>query len=720
MTKEKWYNSLDYSPPTHSHDHDHEHHHNHEQQRQANLSLIARFRNAVLRRNSQVAPYQNNEFFVNEEASEDSHNHHHLHHPREESHSSYQDELERSTVVDDEGHIHSHHHLHHHEEDPSFFNRLADQIKSVDGIDETAHLLGQILPGLAGPIATASILTFATPLVWLGVVGMRHEYQEAKEQFDEILQAEISTKEKLYNLAKLSLQQRKHLAQNLGIEFEETQEIPELNEQFSDFEFAELIHKNQVAQNKRMILAISKKYGWTGILGMSGMFAGMIPATAAASLEIADEITKGTVEALESAASIFEMVAGSFFLVGQVAMAVYAGSRAVQGKKGIAALKNNAEIFQKHATTIKPKNKEHIEQIIAKQSQFIHNHSVRYGKLTVAGQVFMSSGTIAGMTGVGLPVAASLLAVGAPLTIQPAISRIIWQEKESKFSGVKAKNNDFVLGFTKDYQPFSMFQDFADKNYRNLNMQQQKALQEKYYLRRRHLQRILERQNNYDRMLVTFEVPFERCCHLLACVKVLSIIHHLTNDKKYKNLSNDEKIKILEEKLNIGNDEAKIKGSGVEDKIALYAKDFYASEKEEIHNLFFSGTKNSVNKNLTDISLGFLETLRTGISVERLEDERRDELLELLDVKFETRHFEEDERKLAKFARNVLDLTKSSLKSIRFELANQMINCCFVKEMNEKYQESQVVLQSLQEPDSAVASSSSNQVAEGNLVEIWV
>ena len=36
-----------------------------------------------------------------------------------------------------------------------------------------------------------------------------------------------------------------------------------------------------------MILAISKQYGWSGILGMSGMFAGMIPATISAGFEIA-------------------------------------------------------------------------------------------------------------------------------------------------------------------------------------------------------------------------------------------------------------------------------------------------------------------------------------------------------------------------------------------------------------------------------------------------
>ena len=86
--------------------------------------------------------------------------------------------------------VQDNHDHHQHEDEESFrqkLNDLADELKAVDGIDETANLVGQIFPGLAAPIATATILAIATPFVFLGIIGMKHEYEQAKEELKEIL-----------------------------------------------------------------------------------------------------------------------------------------------------------------------------------------------------------------------------------------------------------------------------------------------------------------------------------------------------------------------------------------------------------------------------------------------------------------------------------------------------------------------------------------------------
>lgn len=594
---------------------------------------------------------------------------------------SHEHEDNNSIVFDDEGHQHQHHHPHHHLDDEKTLRQkisdLADKIKSVDGIDETAHLFGQILPGIAGPIATASILTIATPFVFLGIIGMKHEYAEAKEELVDILMSKKDNEKKLLDLVKFSQEKRDLLHQKLlGIKPENKKLFaPKIS--LNEAELIEAIHNHEQIENRELILKISRKYGWTGILGMAGMSAGMIPATVTAAFEIAiAAIDKNNVatRSLESGATVTELIAGSFFLIGQTAMFAYAANRKVQGNKAKKTLNSALETFNANSKdALNEEVSENILQIISKQKHFLKNHTLQYANMTMAGQVLMGTGTAVGMTGLGLPASVPFLATGAPLTIYPAINRIIWQERETRFKGEDAKENDFVQEILEQNNAFELLRETISSD------NSQPDLNDK-----------IVTLESYDQVSQKLQQPFLQVTKALAQVKIYSLIHHLINRKKFRKLSPEKKLEKLEAILNrdkatkFYSRERSLRG-GLEDKVVGYAKDFFQNNKETLRRDFFDSLESKkhaiqLNSKLDKKVLDLLSQIKYKSDDEKSADEKRSEMSELIDCKFSDELILKT-KKSRDYSRDVINKSKASLKALRFQLAQEMVNVSFCKEI---------------------------------------
>lgn len=323
---------------------------------------------------------------------------------------------------------------HHHGESDSMpgspFKDLAAKIKSVDGFDEAATILGQVFPDAAGSIAAGSILVFATPLVWLGVSGMRSEYQQARGEFIRIAKLESSASEKLRKLAANSEKWQKYLSDQFGIQHSNIKiQNQQSKAQSKDLDIAIALTEYQSAKNQAFVTELANKFGWTGMSAMSGMLGGMLLGSAASALEVSMDFGLGAV-ALEGAASALELSAGAVFIPAQLFMSAYALNRKRQGKRLTKVLEQNistinaAQLAELSVQTLK-----NIRSIINMQKFFTKKHSISYGNQTAVGQSLMLTGTALGMTGAGLAITAPAFLLGGPLTIGPAIKRIRYSNR---------------------------------------------------------------------------------------------------------------------------------------------------------------------------------------------------------------------------------------------------------------------------------------------------
>ncbi len=605
---------------------------------------------------------------------------------------------------------------------------LADKIKSVDGIDETAHLLGQILPGIAAPIATASILTFATPFVFLGIIGMKHEYEQAKEELVAILESgDDSTREILQNLTKFSADKIKILNERLNLKLSDSQieliERQAENTNISDSEFVENIYNHTAILNRKAILKISKKYGWTGILGMSGMSAGMIPASAAAGMEIATEsLADNAPIALEISANIAEKVAGSFFLIGQSAMFAYAISRGVQGKKGKETLDLAQEIFQNFISRdiypklqpqiyglseeesdykalileVVDKSTANILEIFDRENFYLNKTSIQYAKHTAIGQVFMGAGTICGLSGAGIIVAAPLLAIGAPLTISPAIQRIIAQEKEQKFSGNSSKSNDYVKDFLLHFDSAKLLSPSSREDKYDLEMLKTIFSED-------------EQKVKYKKAFIDISKQIPDITLGIAKSKINSVILHLVNDKKYQNCSPERKLEILETKLTPKKQGLRLNSSTLERSVIIQMNNFIYGQHGPYGKNYalqlFKSDKIEANKKLTQDSLLLLHNLESKEELSTCLDEDQEiEIMKKLSVKSAESYHDLSLKNIAKASRQAINEVKNSLKAIRFELASKAVMMSSLHKIHEDVKEAQET--TAQIPSTAINSDS--------------
>ncbi len=322
-----------------------------------------------------------------------------------------------------------------------FCGKLAKRIKSLDGIDEVATIAAQILPGLAGPATAFTFLTTGVPFVYMGAGGMTEEYQEACAEYDTLINDQQVT---LEEIVAFSERWRQVVATKLQIILPpptcpiSPSTTPSLEE------VAKLAQQFQQQRDAVLVQAYDKKYGHLGAIGMGGMLLGLLPASTAMGIGIADKVGTASSGAVVATSGL-GIASGVTFGIGQAAMFGYAAAKRARGLTKEKQLYTARESFRTYAEeAIDANTVGEVLSIIDNDIYRNRKHSIAYGRNTMVGQAAMFSGTMLGLTGVGGPAGLACFAVGAPMTILPAISRIVHEEKEEKFHGDNEKDSDYV------------------------------------------------------------------------------------------------------------------------------------------------------------------------------------------------------------------------------------------------------------------------------------
>ena len=556
---------------------------------------------------------------------------------------------------------------HGHDEDvdrqPSALQGLSNRIKSVDGFDEAATLLGQLLPDLAGSLAAGSILTLATPLVWLGVTGMKQEYKEARLEFIHIAQSRESIEARLKAIAASSQKWQKVLNDKYGFQYKE--DLAKDPKTFSKEELAATLVEHQAIRNAAFVNSLGARYGWTGMAGMGGMMSGMIMGLSSAVAEVTLDMGVGGA-ALDATAGALEVSAGSFFMPAQILMSGYALNRKRQGKRALKILDQASHTFAgDKGNGLSPATSEHVLSLITKQKKFIKKHSVKYGNRTAVGQSFMLAGTALGLSGMGLLITAPAYLIGAPLTIGTAISRIVNSEKEKRFKG---SQNNFVNTKLEFLDPLSLLT-ICESNFICAN----KALEKEFGETRKRL----------------------------TMAKVLSLLNHVVNDSGMIKKSPEAKLKKLQKRLQ--EDLYQLKGSELEREVIAEVRNYFIDHERELKSLVKSKARR-VNRKLlksmllvldgdfpaahkvlfshahTDLTAKDLQTLESlGYKSESTD---KSDMKSKKDKKKEKKSVSS----LKKLTAQAIKIGKLSLKAIRFGLANSMVGLSQIKQTVEEIQ----------------------------------
>ncbi len=535
--------------------------------------------------------------------------------------------------------------------------KFGKKLRSLDGADELAQALGQILPGIAGPIATASVLAVATPFVFMGLLGMKEEYLEARKEYDEILARKMDTKEKLRLLSAKSEEWRQILSQKLNLGKADKKQTGKRNLSGFDLkgqqldEFAYHMVESEVLRNEEFVARIGRKYGWTGIVGMGGMFVGMLPAIGSATIGILKEAGV-TTEALVSAADVLTTISGSAFLVGQVAMSAYAANKTRQGVAIKKLLKSHKEVLNKFgANEIAPETKKALNEILDRSLHLNKRANIQYGGATVVGQGFMAAGTIASLSGAGSAVGIPLVAIGAPITVGAALGRIVYNAKEEKFKG-----EEFDYSRKRKEQTSLLQMILADK----------------------------------DTVISNLERDFKYSSRQLAYLKLYSLMNHLTNDRKYKNYSPEQKLQRLEKIVQSGKISWKRRTSLRGDVMEMVSE-IFTSNRDEIND-FFARPKNAANHSLRRNVVNCMQDKSGKVPdfanhIASDGDSLKD-LMKLMGLEGSELYHkiaiqnasEEDYKKLNKV---LIGNSKNALKDVRHDLADKMIQMLHIKELQE-------------------------------------
>lgn len=318
----------------------------------------------------------------------------------------------------------------------SFTARLSRFFKGTDGWDELGSGIGQTLPGIGQHLATSVILGVLAPFVYLGVVGMKEEMDECAASLKEIIEKQQDSRFRVAELLGLSCKmagvpesgQVQMLLKVLAKRDDLSQEA------FENCVY-ELVKQIQVAIDKQ---AAQVAYEATpyGLAAMSGMFGGMLAGTTAATMEVADAATSGSVAALGTLADVFGVVTAGLFIPSQLAMIVYGGKKAKEGQLVCHSLKKqrDALIYSKS----QQRNGAAVFDAALRNNrrlrQYHHQGKVVYGRGIQISEAGMIVGGVMSLLGLGIAGIATLIPA-ALSTIGFAAYRIFQEHRLRKFTG---------------------------------------------------------------------------------------------------------------------------------------------------------------------------------------------------------------------------------------------------------------------------------------------
>ncbi len=331
------------------------------------------------------------------------------------------------------------------------FKRAYDELRSIDGIDEFATLVGQIFPKLGQSIVTLGVVVPATPFVAMGAAGAISEsIEHFKEIYPDLMLDLASQKSAIFD------QLRKEGLTGTEITEIETKfekALAYLRENGSD-KLRYQIDLYERADADRKIERLERNASVLGAAGMTAMTVGMGPMAVQAAAGIVEHTAnqvfyEGMMVAKDAGivGSTAALVGGAIVLPAQIAIAVQGGVRVVNGIKADKALKKSSAAIGKlvahpeYGNSISGGAKESAQELLARRRYYNAHHSISAGSATAAGQSLMAAGTVASMGVVSAPIGLALTAAGAPLTIGGAVQRVVYLNKEKRALGEKASSD---------------------------------------------------------------------------------------------------------------------------------------------------------------------------------------------------------------------------------------------------------------------------------------
>lgn len=344
-----------------------------------------------------------------------------------------------------------------------------NNLRSVDGIDDFASLLGMSLPQLQQAIATLAILGVATPFVAIGAKGAIDECTERfREDFPQLLQKLHEREEAIIDLLERSGTPPADVERIRGM-FRESQGLvsacagrpvspQDIAEAVMDlaqgaaaarpeaggdgvqpdaalaYQAARYARDRSTATSEK----IDRNFSVPSAAAMTGMTGGMVLSMAdsvAGIVEGAAPACSVASQGAATASAVLGTAATAVFLPSQLAMAAVGASKGVTGKMRHRQLKGDRQALQSVRELVDPAVFRAVDQGLKRLGYYNKHHSIIYGAGMATGQSLMAAGSIASLTGVAGIVGVLLAAVGAPLTVGAAVEKIVYEKKEARFRG---------------------------------------------------------------------------------------------------------------------------------------------------------------------------------------------------------------------------------------------------------------------------------------------
>ena len=341
-----------------------------------------------------------------------------------------------------------------------------NHLRSIDGIDDFASLLGMTLPQLQQAIATLGILGIATPFVAIGAKGaideclerFRKDFPQLQQKLHEREDAIVSLLERYgtppadtARIREMFAQSRTLLSACTGKSVSPRDIAaavlaltpgaaaqPGRDGERPDAALACHLARHMQDRAAATSGRIDRDFSVPTAASMTGMTAGMVLSmadSAAGIVEGAAPAGSAASQGAAAASAVLGTAATAVFLPSQLAMATVGVSKCVTGVMRHRQLKADRQALRSARDFIDPAVFRAVDQGLTRLGYYNKHHSIAHGVGLAAGQALMAAGSIASLTGVAGLVGVLLAAVGAPLTIGAAAQRIVYERKEGHFRG---------------------------------------------------------------------------------------------------------------------------------------------------------------------------------------------------------------------------------------------------------------------------------------------
>jgi hypothetical protein len=323
---------------------------------------------------------------------------------------------------------------------------LSRKAQSVDGFDEIAQGTSTLMSGIAVPIAKTCITGPGILVTGAGAVGQVKEYTKVYKEYAE----------NAGNIQELQTERNAIKGK-----------IDEGNTGLAD-KYLNVIVEHEALKKRQIVAKHGRNFGWTGVVGMMGMTAGLIAATVKSFAEIlvsAKHIANTAM--LTKVLSGFSLASTVTFGIGQGATIFYAANEKRKGQNKDKVLCENLELLstQIHNKSLIEKDTyKSLKGVQEKRRLFVRKTDIEYGNWTMSGQTMMLSSTILNTIPIVGNIPGMVLAgLGIFLTLGGVIKRTKWTGKQEKYNGEGSEDYTFTQKWLKRTELALSAEDSASK-----------------------------------------------------------------------------------------------------------------------------------------------------------------------------------------------------------------------------------------------------------------